>query len=56
MSKGQKVKVLGENYSLEDEEDMFLGQVEDILLFQGRYSVAAEQGYPGNWILLTHLD
>ena len=35
--KGMDVKVLGEGYSPEDEEDMVLAIVEDIWLYNSRY-------------------
>lgn len=33
VKKGDEVKVLGENYSLEDEEDMWVGQVEGVVVY-----------------------
>lgn len=47
---------MGEHYSLEDEEDMQMGRVQEISLFQGRYTVPLSQGMAGNWVLLSHLD
>lgn len=31
--KNEKVKILGEHYSLEDEEDMQIGSVSDIMIY-----------------------
>jgi U5 small nuclear ribonucleoprotein component len=53
---GQKVKILGAHYSLEDEEDMHIAKVSQVSLFQGRYIVPLQKAYPGNWVLLSHLD
>lgn len=36
LRKGQQLKVLGEGYSPEDEEDMMMATVEDILISEAR--------------------
>ena len=36
----QEVKILGENYSLQDEEDSRYGQVGRLWLFESRYSTS----------------
>lgn len=42
VSKGQKVKVLGEGYSLEDEEDMVIQTVEGVMISESRYVPASD--------------
>lgn len=53
---GQPVVVLGEGYSLEDEEDMVNAIVEGVLLDESRYTVDIDRGYPGNLVLLKGID
>ena len=44
LSIGDQVKVLGEGYSLDDDEDMAVKTVTDIWLYQGRYRVPVTSG------------
>ena len=37
--KNQTVKVLGENYTLEDEEDMAIKNVKGLYIMEGRYRI-----------------
>jgi 116 kDa U5 small nuclear ribonucleoprotein component len=53
---GQKVKVLGENYSLEDEEDMSLCEVNKLWIFESHYRIEVSQATAGNWILVGGID
>ncbi|OBZ78639.1 U5 small nuclear ribonucleoprotein component [Grifola frondosa] len=54
--KGMEVKVLGEGYSPEDEEDMVKATVEDIWISEARYFVPAEEVPAGNLVLLGGVD
>ena len=52
MTVGQRVRVLGEGFSQEDEEDMAVAEVLGISLGVGRFSIEISRGIAGNWILL----
>ncbi|EPX71260.1 GTPase Cwf10 [Schizosaccharomyces octosporus yFS286] len=54
--KGQKVQVLGENYSIEDEEDMAKAYIEEICLPGGRYRIPIEEATAGMLVLLAGVD
>ncbi|TBU62151.1 Calreticulin family-domain-containing protein [Dichomitus squalens] len=54
--KGMDVKVLGEGYSPEDEEDMAKAVVEDIWISEARYFIPAEEAPAGNLVLLGGVD
>lgn len=56
ISRGQPVYVLGEGYSLEDEEDMASAVVEAVMIDESRYNVDITRAYPGNLILLSGVD
>ncbi|OCF30617.1 U5 small nuclear ribonucleoprotein component [Kwoniella heveanensis BCC8398] len=53
---GQSVKVLGEGYSLEDEEDMISAVVEGVMIDESRYTVDIERAPAGNLVLLSGVD
>lgn len=48
---GDKVRVLGEGYSLEDREDASVCEITKIWIFQGRYRVEVNRVTAGNWAL-----
>ncbi|GJE86221.1 116 kDa U5 small nuclear ribonucleoprotein component [Phanerochaete sordida] len=54
--KGAEVKVLGEGYSPEDEEDMVRAVVDDIWISEARYFIPAEEVAAGNLVLLGGVD
>ncbi|KAF9817963.1 hypothetical protein IEO21_03038 [Rhodonia placenta] len=54
--KGMEIKVLGEGYSPEDEEDMVKAVVDDIWISESRYFVPAEEVPAGNLVLLGGVD
>ncbi|CAD6591542.1 MAG: hypothetical protein TREMPRED_000116 [Tremellales sp. Tagirdzhanova-0007] len=54
--RGQSVKVLGEGYSLEDEEDMVSAIVDGIMIDESRYNVDVERAGAGNLVLLSGVD
>ncbi|KAF9782174.1 P-loop containing nucleoside triphosphate hydrolase protein [Thelephora terrestris] len=56
LKKGLDVKVLGEGYSPEDEEDMVKATVEDLWISQARYFIPAEEIPAGNLVLIGGVD
>lgn len=56
VKKGMQVRVLGEGYSPEDEEDMAKAYVEDIWIAEARYNIPAEEVVAGNLVLLGGID
>ncbi|KAA1471418.1 Calreticulin-domain-containing protein [Dentipellis sp. KUC8613] len=56
LKKGMDIKVLGEGYSPEDEEDMMKVQVEDIWLSESRYFIPADEVPAGNLVLIGGVD
>ncbi|KAG8788343.1 hypothetical protein FRC15_004926 [Serendipita sp. 397] len=53
---GAQVKVLGENYSPEDEEDVVKAIVEEIWVGESRYVLPAAEAAAGNLVLLGGVD
>ncbi|KAG6841569.1 hypothetical protein C0991_009604 [Blastosporella zonata] len=56
LRKGTSIKVLGEGYSPEDEEDMLKVTVEDIWIHQSRYFIPADEIPAGNLVLIDGVD
>ncbi|RXK41631.1 U5 small nuclear ribonucleoprotein component [Tremella mesenterica] len=54
--RGQTVKVLGEGYSLEDEEDMVSATVDALALDQSRYTVDIDSAPAGSLVLISGVD
>ncbi|KAJ9069824.1 U5 small nuclear ribonucleoprotein component [Entomophthora muscae] len=54
--RGQKVRVLGERYTCQDEEDMSTQVVDAVWLHESRYYVEAAEIPAGNWVLLGGVD
>ena len=50
------VKVLGEAYSPEDDEDMCTRTIESVCIAQGRYKIQVDRIPAGNWVLLEGVD
>lgn len=53
---GQEVKVLGENYSLLDEEDSRILQVGRLWTYEARYKIQLNRIPAGNWVLIEGID
>lgn len=53
---GQQVRVLGEGYSTDDEEDMTLATISDVWIAESRYDVPTDGIPAGNWVLLGGVD
>ncbi|CCI49604.1 unnamed protein product [Albugo candida] len=56
ISQHQSVKVLGEAYTFDDDEDMCSRTVEGIYVSQGRYKIGINRVPSGNWVLLEGID
>jgi len=54
--KGDKVMVLGENYSLSDDEDKVIRYCSNLYISQGRYRVETSHVPAGNWVLIGGID
>lgn len=53
---GQVVRVLGEGYSVDDEEDMTMQKVEHTWIYESRYRVEVEGVPAGGWVLLGGVE
>ncbi|KAL9088745.1 MAG: hypothetical protein Q9165_006054 [Trypethelium subeluteriae] len=53
---GQQVRVLGEGYTIEDEEDMVHATISDTWIGESRYNVPTSGVPAGNWVLLGGVD
>uniref|UniRef100_A0A1Q3F5I6 116 kDa U5 small nuclear ribonucleoprotein component n=1 Tax=Culex tarsalis TaxID=7177 RepID=A0A1Q3F5I6_CULTA len=56
LNAGQEVRVLGENYSLVDEEDSRTLQVGRLWIYEARYKVELNRVPAGNWVLIEGID
>ncbi|KAF8167548.1 Calreticulin family-domain-containing protein [Crassisporium funariophilum] len=56
LRKGAVVKVLGEGYSPEDEEDMMKATVDDLWISESRYFIPADEIPAGNLVLIGGVD
>ncbi|KAJ1981745.1 U5 small nuclear ribonucleoprotein component [Dimargaris verticillata] len=52
----QPVRVLGENYTTFDEEDMSVQVVSQTWIYESRYKVAVDELQAGAWVLLSGID
>lgn len=53
---GQQIRVLGEGYSIDDEEDMALATISDVWIAETRYNIPTDGIPAGNWCLLGGVD
>ncbi|VDM47841.1 unnamed protein product, partial [Toxocara canis] len=53
---GQDVRVLGENYSIQDEEDCRVMTVGRLWVSEARYTVEVSRVPAGNWVLIEGID
>ncbi|KAI1209678.1 P-loop containing nucleoside triphosphate hydrolase protein [Annulohypoxylon truncatum] len=53
---GMQVRVLGEGYSIDDEEDMAMATIADVYIAETRYNVQTSGVPAGNWVLLSGVD
>ena len=52
----QQVRVLGEGYTIDDEEDMSISTISDTWIAESRYNVPTSGVPAGNWVLLSGID
>lgn len=52
----QKVKVLGEAFSLDDDEDMVVREIKNLWIYQSRYRIEVNEIPAGNWVLIGGVD
>ncbi|KAJ9487020.1 hypothetical protein VN97_g6306 [Penicillium thymicola] len=53
---GQQVRVLGDGYTPEDEEDMVVATISDTWIAETRYNIPTNGVPAGNWVLLGGVD
>ncbi|MCJ1425713.1 hypothetical protein MMC29_003613 [Sticta canariensis] len=53
---GQQVRVLGEGYTIDDEEDMTISAISDTWIAESRYNIPTSGVPAGNWVLLSGVD
>lgn len=53
---GQRVRVLGEQYSLEDEEDSAEAVIKALFIGECRYHLPISSATPGMWVLVEGID
>ena len=51
-----QIRVLGEGYTVEDEEDMVEGTIDETFIAESRYNVPTSGVPAGNWVLLSGVD
>eukprot|EP01054_Gregarina_sp_Poly1_P004284 Gregarina_sp_Poly_1__4283@NODE_232_length_11105_cov_98_544211_g205_i0_p1_GENE_NODE_232_length_11105_cov_98_544211_g205_i0NODE_232_length_11105_cov_98_544211_g205_i0_p1_ORF_typecomplete_len1029_score172_03GTP_EFTU/PF00009_27/9e33EFTUD2/PF16004_5/1_1e29EFTUD2/PF16004_5/4_6e03EFG_IV/PF03764_18/4e21EFG_C/PF00679_24/4_4e17GTP_EFTU_D2/PF03144_25/7_9e12EFG_II/PF14492_6/3e10MMR_HSR1/PF01926_23/0_001SRPRB/PF09439_10/0_036GBP/PF02263_19/0_064_NODE_232_length_11105_cov_98_544211_g205_i039937079 len=56
ITRGQMVRVLGENYTLDDDEDVAVREISHLWIYQGRYRVEVSEVTAGNWVLIGGVD
>ena len=54
--KGDKVKILGEAYTPEDDEDMSYATISTVSIPRGRRRTEVTMAKAGNWVLLDGID
>ncbi|MCJ1444185.1 MAG: hypothetical protein MMC23_004686 [Stictis urceolatum] len=53
---GQQVRVLGEGYTVDDEEDMATATIGETWICESRYNVPTSGVPAGNWVLMSGID
>ncbi|CEF67082.1 Translation elongation factor EFG, V domain and Elongation factor, GTP-binding domain and Translation elongation factor EFTu/EF1A, domain 2 and Small GTP-binding protein domain and Translation elongation factor EFG/EF2, domain IV and Translation protein, beta-barrel domain and Elongation factor G, III-V domain and Ribosomal protein S5 domain 2-type fold, subgroup and Ribosomal protein S5 domain 2-type fold and P-loop containing nucleoside triphosphate hydrolase domain-containing protein [Strongyloides ratt len=53
---GQSVRILGERYSIQDEEDSRIMTVGKLYICMGRYNIEVSSAPAGNWVLIEGID
>ncbi|CAI9102535.1 OLC1v1000818C1 [Oldenlandia corymbosa var. corymbosa] len=53
---GQTLRVLGEGYSPDDEEDMAVEEATKLWVYQARYRIPISEAHPGSWVLIEGVD
>jgi U5 small nuclear ribonucleoprotein component len=53
---GTEVRVLGEGYSIDDEEDMAVARISEVFVAETRYNIPVDGVPAGQWVLLGGVD
>lgn len=53
---GDRVRILGESYTPDDEEDSVVAEVSDVWVYQARYRTAVSRAGAGNLVLVGGID
>ncbi|KAF4783980.1 elongation factor Tu GTP binding domain-containing protein [Colletotrichum scovillei] len=53
---GSQVRVLGEGYSIDDDEDMAMATISDVFIAESRYNIPTDGVPAGNFVLLGGVD
>lgn len=58
LREGQEVKVLGENFNLDEEEDVVVARASKLWILQagGRFKIQVSQASAGNWVAIEGID
>lgn len=56
LNAGQQVRILGEGYTIEDEEDSRISTVGRLWISEARYKVEINRVPAGNWVLIEGID
>ena len=56
IKKGDRLKIMGENYLAGDEEDLFVKNAGKIYLLQGRYRLEVPEAVAGNLVIIEGID
>jgi len=54
--RGDRVKIMGESFSLDDDEDMAIREVQNLWIYEGRYRVEVSHVPAGNWVLIGGIE
>lgn len=53
---GQEIRILGNTFSLNDDEDMVVRTVASLAIPKGRYNISVQSLSAGNWVLISGID
>lgn len=53
---GAQVRVLGEGYSVDDEEDMVMATMDEVYIAETRYNIPTDGVPAGQWVLISGVD
>jgi U5 small nuclear ribonucleoprotein component len=56
IKRGDDVKVLGEGFTIEEEEDMIVRNVTRLWINQCRYKIEVDMMTAGNWVMIEGID
>ena len=56
LRKHDRVRVLGENFSPDDEEDAVMKHVTNLWIYEARYRIPIKEARAGSWVLIEGID